>query len=770
MASWAQRRTVTGVIQGRFGTMRRATSAVRRDRVRSEADDEQRQQELCQIMWGVRHAALVVSLVVLAVRGGDEWPLVVGLAVWSVSAHVVVRRRRTWAVPMTTVDAAVVLGAAAAGAPLLLIVVLAVCVLGWAAGFRPRPAAAVASLVLSAAVVSTTTNRIGTGSRPLLAGFVMLGGIFVVRTVRMNLGARRAAEREELVARGIDAILWETIPGDDAPGAVGAMKVSAAAQRILGYPSGAWNEPGFLSSLVHEDDRELLEDHLSSRREGSITVRVRRIDGTERWMELRPTWLRDGAKHDFAVGLLLDRTEQVEAERIRAEAEAQVQALARQDDLTGLLNRRGFVEQLELRSGDLAAACGAVVVLDLDDFKDINDALGHETGDQLLRRVGQCLVDAVGTDDVVARLGGDEFAILLCGVDLERATATVRGLVDRINEPVVVGDLRLRVRASAGLVPAVAGSTTQPLQLLRCADVAMYVAKDRGAGVMVYDAESDMFDRTRLELVTALEAAIRDDQLVLHHQPLVGVATSCIVATEALARWEHPTLGLVPPDRFIDLAEVSGQIRQLSRWVIRRALLDLVALGDAGADLDVSVNLSVRNLYEVDLVEWIAETLGELGVEPHRLVIEVTESTVMDDQPAAVKVLGDLRAMGVRTWIDDFGTGHSSFARLRSLPVDGVKIDRSFVADACVSADGRTVLRSMVELLTSLGLQTIAEGVEQEPTMQLLERIGCTTAQGFALGRPMPVEQLRAVLDARYHAGDGYDQGVRRRGREHVHT
>jgi diguanylate cyclase (GGDEF)-like protein len=452
-------------------------------------------------------------------------------------------------------------------------------------------------------------------------------------------------------------------------------------------------------------------------------------------MENRCNWVRDRTgRLSFAVGVMLDVTDRVQAGH-------QLHAQARQDYLTGLPNRRAFIEVLEERID--AGQTPAVVILDLDDFKDINDSLGHETGDQLLVQIGRTIVDGVGVSDVVARLGGDEFAIVLSSGDEVTAMRRAVTLVERINQPVLVGDLRLRVRASAGVatVASLEGELSAA-ELVRCADVAMYVAKSHGSGAEVYVTGTDRFDRQRLSLVAELDVAIAEGQLVLHHQPLIDVTTNAVVGTEVLARWHHPTLGLIPPDVFIELAEVSGQMKNLTRWVIRRALGDLIALGDDGDGLDVSVNLSVRNLYEADLVDWLTATFTELDISPTRLVVEITETTMMDDQSAAIEVIESLRRLGVRTWIDDFGTGHSSFARLRNLPVDGVKIDRTFVSGSAISANDQILLRSLVELLHSLGLQTIAEGVEEIESMHLLRRIGCDMAQGFALARPMPFDEL----------------------------
>ncbi|MFN8022761.1 MAG: GGDEF and EAL domain-containing protein [Acidimicrobiales bacterium] len=727
---------------------RDAHTAVWRDRLRSRTSDEDRQLQLCQVMWSMRHVVIAAWLLSHDhAAAGSELAALLALA-WQVPAHLVVRRVPRWSRTVTLIDAVVLVALAAAGLPPVLVLVMSVGVLGWAATFRPLEAIAVAVGVAAAVAItyvshgSSVTPEVGVGA------FSLLGAIFVVRTVRMNMAARQAAERERLVSNGLDAILWECLPAE--PGAVVddwracGMKVSAAAERMLGHPAAAWLRPGFFAGLLHPDDLPRFFAHQREHVDGSITIRLREAGGEYRWMEHRATWIggRD-ARPAFAVGLLVDRTDQRAAdERLRAQA--------RQDELTGLPNRRAFLEVLDTRLADPDGRCGAVVILDLDEFKDINDSLGHEMGDQLLHRIGRTIVEQAGPRDVVARLGGDEFALLLCGEGPAETIASVERLVAAINRPVLVGDLRLRVRASAGVVPVSAASGCHDAsELLRCADVAMYEAKRRGSGVEVYDRGTDVDDRQRFELAGDLEHAIVHEQLVLHHQPIYDVATGRMVGTEALARWEHPRLGLVPPDDFIALAEVSGQIRGLTRWVIRRALDDLLALGDAGRDLEVSVNLSVRNLYEVDLVDWVAATLRQLDVAPSRLVVEITESTVMDDQLAAIEVIEGLRRLGVRTWIDDFGTGHSSFARLRTLPVDGVKIDRAFVSGSQVSSSDRIVLRSMVELVGALGMHVVAEGVEDLGTMHLLRELHCDLVQGFALHRPMPFDELQALVERR---------------------
>jgi EAL domain-containing protein (putative c-di-GMP-specific phosphodiesterase class I) len=297
-------------------------------------------------------------------------------------------------------------------------------------------------------------------------------------------------------------------------------------------------------------------------------------------------------------------------------------------------------------------------------------------------------------------------------------------------------------------------------ELVRRADVAMYTAKHRDRGVERYDPMADPFDRDRLALAGELEDAIERGELTLCHQPVIDVANGMVIGTEALVRWQHPRLGLVAPGAFIELAEVSGLIRPLTRWVVRQALTDLAALErQAVAGLPqgakVSVNLSVRNLYEHDLLDWFRATLAEFAVEPGRLVVEITESMIMDDQDTAIEVLAGLRALGVRIWIDDFGTGHSSFSRLRELPVDGVKIDRSFVVGAGLVESDRIVLRSIIELVGSLGLTSIAEGVEDAASYALLRALGCDRAQGFHFARPVPFADLVDLIGAMHHPTGG---------------
>lgn len=450
------------------------------------------------------------------------------------------------------------------------------------------------------------------------------------------------------------------------------------------------------------------------------------------------TTVRAISDHTCSVDFL-DITERVEASRLLFEQ-------ARRDELTGLPNRRAILEYLEERLAAAPESAFALLVIDLNAFKEINEALGHETGDRLLGQIAERVLDGRPPGHGFAgRQGGDEFAVVLSGSAAEQARTVADGLVSRISEPVMVEGLRLRVGASIGIAhyPADADSVAE---LIRRADIALYRAKQRGLHVDVYEPESDPFSRGRLGLVGDLETAIAEGELRLFHQPVVDVASGRIVGSETLCRWTHPTLGPIAPDVFIELAESSNQIRDLTRWVLGRAIDDLAQMSRVDPDFTVSVNLSVRNLYEADLVPEIQQMLAEAGVEPRHLVLEITEGSFMDDQAVGVEVLESLRDLGVGTWIDDFGTGHSSFARLRSLPLDGVKIDRSFVSGPASDPDG-VVLGSMIELVHALGLRVVAEGVETPAQFESLVRFGADNAQGYFLGRPGPVADLQTRID-----------------------
>jgi diguanylate cyclase (GGDEF)-like protein/PAS domain S-box-containing protein len=435
------------------------------------------------------------------------------------------------------------------------------------------------------------------------------------------------------------------------------------------------------------------------------------------------------------------------------DAVAASEALRRQalyDGLTGLPNRRLFDQELHraVRDAPPRDEEVALLVMDLDQFKEVNDALGHHVGDQLLRGIGDRLTQ-VCDDALVARLGGDEFAVILRGslVDERRARDVAGRIRDTLAQPFHLDGVRLQTNASIGIALFPHHAREVPA-LVQRADVAMYQAKRAGTGAAVYVAEHDRSSIQRLTLIGDLPDAVAEEQFTLHFQPSIDLRTGLAVRAEALLRWDHPRFGRVAPEQFIELAELSGAIQPLTRWVIRSGLAAAAAWRAHGHPLGVAVNLSVRNLYDPDLVPYIGDELAASGVPPAQLVLELTETELMDDPSLARDVFRALRDLGVATSIDDFGTGYSSLTYLRDLPLQEVKIDRSFVGEMHRRSEEFTIVRSMIDLGHNLGLQVVAEGVEHADDLALLRRLGCDLAQGFHLSRPLPLTDLLGWLDA----------------------
>jgi diguanylate cyclase (GGDEF)-like protein len=422
---------------------------------------------------------------------------------------------------------------------------------------------------------------------------------------------------------------------------------------------------------------------------------------------------------------------------------------AQHDPLTDLPNRTYLRHELQeaLRSGKRTQQPLALLMMDLDRFKEVNDTFGHLYGDQLLQQVAERLKKVVGSAGTLARLGGDEFGLLLPTGDANAAIDVARRLLTSLEAFFPIDGHRVALGASVGiaLFPDHAADSET---LLRYADVAMYVAKRAGGGLEVYSAEQDRHSADRVALAGELRQAIDEGQLVLFYQPTIDCATRRIKGVEALVRWQHPRRGLISPDQFIPLAEESGVINALTHFVLDAALLQCRRWLDAGIDLTVSVNLSMRNLHDPQLPETIGRMLADAGVEPERLNLEITESTIMADPERALAVLQELRALGVRMAIDDFGTGYSSMSYLKGLAVDALKIDKSFVQNLASDRSDRAIVRSTVELAHNLGLQVVAEGVEDTISYEQLARLGCDLAQGYYMGRPMPVADLEQWLEA----------------------
>ncbi|MGY1885791.1 putative bifunctional diguanylate cyclase/phosphodiesterase [Blastococcus sp. SYSU DS0753] len=435
---------------------------------------------------------------------------------------------------------------------------------------------------------------------------------------------------------------------------------------------------------------------------------------------------------------------------VRALADSRRQA--RTDELTGLPNRRCVFEALDaLDTRLLAGEELAVLVLDLDRFKEINDSLGHGVGDALLREVGTRLRAQVRDGDLLARLGGDEFVVLAQDLDVDGALVLADRLRDHLRRPFRLAGMELGLDAAVGVAVGPEHSRSA-VELLQLADLAMYSAKSGRLGAAVYDEDRDGHGRHRLEDVSALRRALETGELVLHYQPKLDLPTGTVAGVEALVRWQHPTRGLLYPDAFIDLAESAGLMGQLTARVVDMALAQCRRWADQGRSLTMAVNVSPSNLVDQSFPDDVARLLAAHGLTAGSLVLEVTESLLMEDRERAVGVLGRLRDDGVGVAIDDYGTGHSSLAYLAALPVTELKLDRTFIAAMTGSARAASIVTSTLQLAHALGLVLVAEGAEDAATVAALAELGCDVVQGYHLSRPLPPDELWSWLDEREQA------------------
>jgi diguanylate cyclase (GGDEF)-like protein len=417
-----------------------------------------------------------------------------------------------------------------------------------------------------------------------------------------------------------------------------------------------------------------------------------------------------------------------------------LQRMATIDELSGLPNRARFRVRLEeeIKTSERAGRPFGVLLMDLDRFKEVNDALGHHYGDLLLGELGPRLAACVGPDGLVARLGGDEFAVLPGQPtdDPEVLQELAARLLACVQQPFVADELSIEVGASVGIA-RFPRDGEDGHALLRRADIAMYAAKETQSGAKLYAAQHDRHSLRRLNVLSDVRHALDLDQLVVHYQPIVDLGELRIQGAEGLVRWQHPELGLLAPGAFIQTVEQTGLIRPLTLHVLERSISRCVAWRSSGRDLTVAVNLSVRNLLDSSLPNEIEAMLRAYGLPPDALQLEITESMIMSDLERVVATVTRLSALGVRISVDDFGTGYSSLANLRRLPIDELKIDRSFVSPMLDDDSDLIIVRSTINLGHDLGLRIIAEGVEDEPTLERLALLGCDLAQGFHLSRPL---------------------------------
>ncbi|HEX3326186.1 MAG TPA: EAL domain-containing protein [Actinomycetota bacterium] len=452
-----------------------------------------------------------------------------------------------------------------------------------------------------------------------------------------------------------------------------------------------------------------------------------------------------------AAKVSLENAGLVESLKVNAEANAYQ---ATHDSLTGLPNRALFHDRLQQAIVTVArsGAAVAVMLMDLDRFKEINDALGHQTGDLVLQEMSLRLGGLVREGDTIARLGGDEFALVVSALDDSAAVQIVATRILRgFDEPFMVNGMALHIGASLGIaIYPEQGSS--PDVLIQRADVAMYVAKTNRTGYEYYSPESDYHSPARLELVDDLRLAINERELSLHYQPKVDFRTGRVVGVEALARWTHSKRGAIPPLEFIGLAEQSGLINPLTFHVLDRALEQMKDWLEKGIDLDVSVNLSLQSLLDLHLPTVVAGMLRKWDVPPAHLILEITESCMMSDPTRTMAILNKLNDMGVRLSVDDFGTGYSSLSYLKRLPVTELKIDKSFVMEMLTDESNAVIVRSTIDLARNLGLTVVAEGVATDAIYNTLVHLGCNIAQGFHISRPVPAQEIEAWLQ-RSHWG-----------------
>jgi diguanylate cyclase (GGDEF)-like protein/PAS domain S-box-containing protein len=530
--------------------------------------------------------------------------------------------------------------------------------------------------------------------------------------------------------------------------------VSPQLRDWTGYSPAEWlAEPGAWAGRIHADDREraLAEYKRAWTRQEPFVSEYRIVDARARvrwWRdEGRPVPEAEGRPR-LVRGFVVDVTERKEAVETMKEAAETIRRLTHYDPLTGLPNRTHLQQQLgqALAAARQEARSVALLFMAVDRYREIRTTLGDGPADQIVRELAARLGHVLGGADRVARVRGDEFATILPVADARLALQVAASIHKSLEAPFVVEKLSIEVGMSIGIAAAPEHGDTAEL-LLRRADTALEAARRAGNGAVVYSEERDPYDPRALVILGELRRALEAEELTLHYQPRLDLHSRRVVGAEALLRWRHPRLGAMPPDRFIPLAEQGGLIKPLTRWVLAQAVAQCDAWRRQGRDLAVSVNLSARNLEDPGLVDHISGLLAARALPPRLLRLELTESAVMADYEQAANVLGRLTSSGVEVAVDDYGTGYSSLARLRRLPVSELKIDKTFVMGMTEpEQEDAAIVRSTSELGHNLRLAVVAEGVESGRTLDLLSEMGCDGAQGYYIARPMPAADLEEWL------------------------
>jgi diguanylate cyclase (GGDEF)-like protein/PAS domain S-box-containing protein len=563
----------------------------------------------------------------------------------------------------------------------------------------------------------------GPGEGELLGAFVLINDI-----TRHREAERALRESEERLSKFMDASVEGIVFHRE--GIITDANEPAVA--LLGYTLDEIRGRKNLEFIAPDQVPKVLEV-MTARAETAYESAVLHKDGTRIPVEFIVRTLVHGGD-TLRMTVMRDL-------RAAEAARARIHHLAHHDALTGLLNRNAFMERLDalMTSGRAGDARGALLFIDLDHFKRVNDSLGHLAGDVLLQTLAQRLTGLLRASDVVARFGGDEFMVLLPGaLPLSDVEEVAGKLLSALSSPVTLEGRPISVTPSVGIALYPQHAAT-PADLVKHADAAMYEAKRQGRAMLrLYDPELSRRALQALELETQLTRAIARNEFELHYQPQVRAIDGALVGCEALIRWRHPAQGLIEPDHFIPLAEEQRLIVPIGHWVLREAAHAARRWRDAGRALPVAVNLSVLQLRDGDFADSVAAVLREAGIPGSALEVEITERMLMDDLDAVRATLSRLRALGVRVAIDDFGTGWSSLAHLNQLPIDRIKIDRSFVRGLPGDAGNAAIARAIVMLAQSLGREVIAEGVETEGQRAFLVGLGCAQLQGQLFGAPMP--------------------------------